>query len=47
VRGIGIDGGHTARDADDLRVGDLAREALGLRVSVGPGDFVRQRFHFL
>ena len=31
----------------DLRFGDLTREVLGLRVSVGPGNLARQRFHLL
>ena len=29
----------------DLRCGDFARELLGFRVSAGPGDLARKRFH--
>ena len=36
---------HTAQI--DLRFGDLARELLGFRVGVGPGNFARKRFHLL
>ena len=31
----------------DLRFGDLAREVLGFRVGVGPGNLTRKRFHLL
>ena len=31
----------------DLRFGDLTREVLGFRVSVGPGNLARKRFHLL
>jgi hypothetical protein len=29
----------------DLGFGDLTRELLGFRVSPGPGDLARKRFH--
>jgi len=29
----------------DLRCGDFARELLGFRVGVGPGDLARKRLH--
>jgi len=31
----------------DLRFGDAARELLDCRVSAGPGDLTRKRFHLL
>jgi hypothetical protein len=31
----------------DLRFGDLARELLGVRVGIGPGNFARKRSHLL
>jgi hypothetical protein len=31
----------------DLRFGDAARELLGFRVSVGPGNLACQRFYLL